>query len=176
MRPSPLQKLTAFFERFADRRAFRTQPVKEPTDRIKAVTECENIVAEVQGLLDRKYHPLEARLYVVRTIHSNITDFTKFLNLINTRLSEPKVVLLGSDFPQELLSIQLDSFFISRDNHYISQSAIGDFVAESNQLLERLRVLAQADSGDDEYHYRMLMKTIISLTSIHGAIATVLAN
>lgn len=176
MRTRPLSNFIAFFERLADKRTVRTQPVKEPTDRIKKVLECEVFVNQVQGLLDRKYNPLEARLYVVRTISPNILDFTKFLNTINARLREPKVLLLGSDFPHELSTIQLDSFFISRDDRYIPQSSIADFVAESNELLEHLKVLAQADSGNDEYHYRMLMKTIVSLTSIHGAISTVLAN
>lgn len=176
MRLSPLKKLTAFFERFADKHAIRTTPLKEPTDRVKSVLTCEANVNQVQSLLERKYNPLEARMYVVRSIHPNIIDFTKFLTTINARLGEPKVVLLGSDFPQDLNTIQLDSFFISRDDRYIPQSAIAEFVAESNVLLEHLKVLAQADNGDDEYHYRMLMKTIISLTSIHGAISTVLAN
>jgi hypothetical protein len=176
MRPSPLKKLTAFFERFADKHSIKTQPFKEPTDRVKAVIDCEVLVNQVQSLLDRKYHPLEGKLYIVRTIYPNINDFTKFLNTINARLREPKVVLLGSDFPQELATIQLDSFFISRDDRYIPQSAIGEFVAESTEMLGHLKVLAEADNGPEEYHYRMLMKTIISLTSIHGALLTVLAN
>lgn len=176
MRPGIVQRLKAFFERFADKHSIRTQPEKEPTERLKTVLECEAIVNRVQALLDRKYSPLEARLCIIRTIQPNIADFTKFLNTINARLGATKIVLLGSDFPQDVVSMQLDAFFISRDGHYIHQSAIGEFVTESTTLLEHLKVLAEADSGDDEYHYRMLSKTIDSLTSIHGAISTVLAN
>lgn len=176
MRPGFFQRLKAFIERFADKHSIRTQPEKEPTERVKAVLECEALVNQVLTHLDRKYNPLEARLYIVRTIHPNILDFTKFLNTINARLNSPQIVLLGSDFPQELITIQLDSFFITRDERYIPQSAIGEFVQETTALLERLKVLAQADNGNDEYHYRMLTKTIVSLTSIHGAISTVLAN
>lgn len=150
--------------------------VPPPSSREVTVMNCQRAVEAVQEKLHLKYQPLAAHMAFVRTMHPNIEEYIKFLKRINHELSAKKPQLLSGDFPPNISGTSLDSLFVSRTGHYIPTAIIADFVLETNTLLEHAAALAQAESGTEEYHFRMLSKTIDSLTSIHGAISTVLAE
>lgn len=168
------RSILAFLDRARDKRN-KQQPAPTPSN-LRLVLRCETLANSVQEKLHLKYNPLEASLIFIKTTHPNIVDMTKFLKRVNAELSKKNPQLLSSDFPYDLMEIPLDAFFISTAGNYISQNAIGDFVVETSTMLGFVKDLAQAEAGDDEYRFRMLLKTVSSLTSIHGAISTVLAE
>lgn len=162
-------------ERFKASLRSAHRPVEISTNE-KVVELCQNMVESVQGKLHLKYSPLEARLVFVKTTHSDILELIKFLKRINKELGAPKPQLLASEFPFNQVEIQLDSFFISSSGNYIPQSTIAELVVETQTTLGFARVLAKAEAGIEEYHFRMLLRTLSNLTSIHSAISTVLAE
>lgn len=172
---SLLRPIRAWIERFCALLVTKKPPVLISTNE-RLVERCLEMTDAVQERLHLKYNPLEARLRFIRTTHPNILELTKFLKMINKELSVPKPQLLQSEFPYNQIDIPLDAFFISSSEKYISQSAIKDLVVETYTMLGYAKTLAKAEAGTDEYHFRMLLRTLNSLTSIHGAISTVLAE
>lgn len=170
-----LRSVMAWFERIKP----SSKPLPQVTiasTNLQIVEKCQEFASLTQERLDRKFHPLEAKLLFVKTTHPNITELVKFLRMINEELGSKKPKLLQSEFPYDVTDIPLDALFVSSSGMYIPQSTIGELVIETNRMLEFARTLAQAEAGIEEYHFRMLLKTIRSLTSIHGAISTVLAD
>ena len=146
------------------------------SSRRKAIYDCRDAIEKVQEKLHGTYLPMEAYHLFIRTTHPNIALFTAFLKRINGELNQKAPRLLLSDFPIDQTGRSLDFFFVAVDGTYIPSSAISEFVLQSNIMLDYADTLAQADSGIEEYHYRMLSKTIDSLTSIHGAISAAFAE
>jgi len=170
-----IRYIKACVERFKATLRFNQRPVVISTNE-KVVEACQNMVDQVEEKLHLKYSPLEARLVFVKTTHNDILEFLKFMRKINEELGAPKPQLLSSEFPFNQIEIQLDSFFISASGNYIPQSTIGELVIEAKTMLGFARVLAKAEAGIEEYHFRMLLRTLGNLTSIHSAISTVLAD
>lgn len=170
-----IRRFRALLERLKAKFVTPQEPIVISTHQ-QIVDKCQLLVTLTQDNLHRRYNPLEAKLMFVRSTHPNILEFIKFLRKINQELGVTKPQLLQSEFPYNQTEIPLDAFFVSSSGNYIPQSAISDLVIEANTLLGFARTLAQAEAGIEEYHFRMLLKTIGSLTSIHGAISTVLAE
>lgn len=172
---SLLRSILAWIDRTKARFLTKKQPLPVSSNQ-RVVEQCRAATTLVQERLHLKYSPLEARLQFIRTTHPNILEMTKFLKQINKELGVKKPHLLQSEFPYNQTDTPLDSFFVSSSGNYISQNAIKDLVEETFTMLGYASVLAQAEVGTEEYHFRMLSRTLSSLTSIHGAISTVLAE
>ena len=161
------------------RRAQATPAPVSPnmTDRnLELIQKAEAALNRVQSLLEKKFQPLLARTVIINTTHANIEELTKYLVLLNRKLSDPKYYLDTDDVVSRVNSISLDSFFVSTDGHYISQATIEKLVRESYALLEHATPLAQVEVGEEEYRYRLLQSTIISLFSVHHGLAVVLGS
>lgn len=172
---SLLRPIRAWVDRLKVSLVRKDEPVLISSNE-RIVERCMANVTAVQERLHLKYNPLEARFRFVRSTHPNILEMIKFLRLINQQLKKPNPQLLLSDFPFTDTDIPLDTFFVSSSGNYISQSAIADLVLETFTMLGYAQALAKVEIGTEEYHFRMLSRTLNSLTSIHGAISTVLAE